>query len=290
MYSVVLATMMTVTPSTPDTFLTCHGCWGCYGCHGCWGYNCFGCYGGCYGCCGGCWGCYGCYGCYGCWGGFGYTCHGCYGGSCAGCYGYAAYAPPAYCYGCYGGVVPADPGKKLPKPKEEKDKETTARVTITAPPGLRLTVDGQPLALQTPVQTFETPALEPGHTYSYVFRAEGLRDGKAAVRERKVTVRAGEAARVDFTDLTAKAPARVTVVLPSDARLIVEGVTYTEGAAKRTFDTPDLEAGRTYAYLMRAEVTREGRVLKQEQRVQVEAAKEVTVEFKELPALQAAQR
>jgi uncharacterized protein (TIGR03000 family) len=280
MYSVVLATMMTVTPSAPDTFLSCHGCWG---------YNCFGCYG-CHGCAG-CWGGYGCYGyCHGCWGGFGYTCHGCYGWSCSGCYGYAYYAPPAYCYGGMI-VVPGDPAKKLPKPKEEKkDKETTARVTIKAPADMRLTVDGQPLPLQVPMQTFETPSLEPGHTYAYVFRAEATRDGKSVVRERKVTVRAGEAAQVDFTDAPAKASARVTIVLPADARLIVEGVTYPEGAGKRTFDTPDLEAGRTYSYTMRAEVTREGRLLKEERRVQVEAGREVTVEFRELPALQAAQR
>ena len=285
MYSVVLATMMTVTPSTPDTFLSCHGCWGytCYGCYGCWG--CSGCWG--------CWGGYGCYGyCHGCWGGFGYTCHGCYGWSCYGCYGYAWYAPPAY---CYGGVIvaPEAPPKKLPPPKKEdkdKDKETTARVTITAPADARLTVDGQPLAVQGSVQTFETPRLEPGQTYSYLFRAEATRDGKPVVRERKVMVRAGEDVRVDFADAAARAPARVTIILPADARLIVAGMTYPEGAGRRTFDTPDLEAGRTYSYTMRAEVTREGRLLKEERRVHVEAGKAVTVEFKELPALQAAQR
>jgi uncharacterized protein (TIGR03000 family) len=280
MYSVVLATMMTITPAAPDHVFGL-GCHGCYGCSGCWGYT------SCYGC----WGCYGCYGCYGsCYGCYGYTCHGCYG--CSGCYGYTWYS--YYCSGCCGTMMaPAQPPEKpkLPKPKDDKDKEEdVSKVTITAPADARLTVDGQPLVLQGTRQTFETPRLERGHTYSYVFRAEAMRDGKAVVRERKVTVRAGEAAQADFSDLVARGTARVTIVLPADAKLIVGDVSYPKGESKRTFETPQLEVGMRYTYTMRAEVWRDGQLLKQEKRVDVEAGKEITVEFKDLPAVQAAQR
>ena len=113
----------------------------------------------------------------------------------------------------------------------------------------RWTANRSPCA--APRETFETPNLEPGHTYAYVFRAEGKRDGKAVVRERKVSVRAGEATQVDFSDLFAAAAARVTIVLPTDAKLIVENVTYPEGTGKRTFETPVLEVGRQYTYTMR---------------------------------------
>src|SRR5688572_8362293 len=97
MYSVVLATMLTVGAGSPTGFghhhhrsvsschgyaFSCHGCSGCYGCYGCSGY---GCYGGCY-CSGWCHGGY----CSGGW------CHGCYGSYCHGCYG---------CSGWCGGVV-----------------------------------------------------------------------------------------------------------------------------------------------------------------------------------------
>jgi uncharacterized protein (TIGR03000 family) len=286
MYSVVLATMMTLAPNAPDTFLFhgCHGCYGCYGCHGC-----YGCYG-CYGCCGYStgWGCYGCYGCSGC---YGYTCHGCY-GSCWGSFGYAWYSYYPSCYGCCGGVIVAPPPKvivpekpKLPKPAEDK-----SEVTITAPADVRLTVDGQPLALQGTTRTFETPSLEMGRTYSYVFRAEAMRDGKVVGRVQKVILRAGEAKQVDFSDLSVKAVAHVTIVTPLDAKVIVNGVSYPEGMSQRTLETPELEAGRRYAYTMRAEVVREGRVHRQERRVEVEAGKDVTVEFKDLPVVQAAQR
>jgi uncharacterized protein (TIGR03000 family) len=186
-------------------------------------------------------------------------------------------------------VVPEKP--KLPKPKEDKkdDKEDVSRVTITAPADVRLTVDGQPLAMQGMRQTFETPNLEPGRTYAYVFRAEGKRDGKVIAREQKVMVRAGEAAQVDFSDLYRDGPARVTFVMPTDAKLFVSNILVTQGNT-RTFETPALEAGRQYTYTMRAEVVRDGRTMAQEKRVEVEAGQDLTVEFKELPALQAAQR
>jgi uncharacterized protein (TIGR03000 family) len=284
MYSVVLATMMTVTPATQDWHGNAWGgCWGCHGCCGC--YGCWGCWG-CWGCCG-CWGsCSGCCGCCGCWG---YSSWGCYG--CSGCCG-TVYYP-----GCCGGtvyVVPETPKQTLPPPKreqkEEQKKEGVSRVTIRALADARISVDGQPLTLSGTTEIFETPALEPGQSYSYVFRAEGNRGGQTVVRERKVKLRAGESVEVDFSDLYAKAAARVTIVMPEDAKLIVENVTYPQGTSKRTFETPDLEAGRHYTYTMRAEANRDGRLLKQEKRVDVEAGKNVTVEFKDLSAIQAAQR
>jgi uncharacterized protein (TIGR03000 family) len=163
-------------------------------------------------------------------------------------------------------------------------------VTIKAPADVRLTVDGQALAMLDTTQTFETPNLEQGQTYTYVFRAEAKRDGKTVTSERKVQVRAGESTEVDFSDLSAKAPARVTIVLPVDAKLIVENVAFPAGASKRTYETPALEMGRSYSYTMRAEVMRDGRLQKQVKRVDIEAGQEVTVEFKELPVLQSAQR
>ncbi len=296
MYSVVLATMMATTPAAPD--------WHCY--HGCYApvavYSCCGCcgyYSSCYGCCGYYSGCYGCCGyyyssCYGCCGCYGYSCWGCYGSYCSGCYGGVLYS---YYPSCYGSVlVPPPPVKvapekpKLPKPMDDKKKEEVSTVTIKAPTDVRLTVDGQPLAMRGTTQTFETPNLERGHTYTYVFRVEAKREGKSVTGERKVQVRAGESTEVDFSDLSAKAPARVTIVMPADAKLIVEDVAFPAGASKRTFETPALEAGHSYSYTMRAEVMRDGRLQKQVKRVDIEAGQEVTVEFKELPALQAAQR
>lgn len=294
----------------------CGGCWGC--CGGCWGGCCGGCYG-CYGCCGGCWGgCYGgCYGCcggccgggWGCWGVGGYgSCYGCW-GTCYGCHGcYGCYG----CYGtCYGGVavavapavvapvgvapagtvVPAAPAQPtLPaQPQKDDDKSAAlgnaAAVVLKAPINVQLSVEGRAIPRTASEETFRTPALEPGYSYTYTFKARVLRNGKAVSYTKEVKVRAGQVSTADFSKLAGqgKDTARVTVKLPSDARLYVDGVLCPLKSATRAFNTPELDAGQRYYYTLKAEVVREGETRAATQRVLVEAGKLVTVEFKDLP-------
>lgn len=291
MYSIVLATLLTTSAAAPDFGRGCYGC--CGGCHGyyscCCG-GCYGCSGGCYGCCGGCYGStvyfsgygVGCYGsCYGCWG----TCYGCHG--CYGCYG---------CYGnCYGGllIVPAAtvPAQTKPMPvapkKEEKKSSLSnaADVIVKAPVGVELTVEDRTLPRTSTEETFRTPELEPGYTYTYNFTARVVRDGKTISYTKQTKVQAGHTSTVDFTKLATegKDVARVTVKLPADARLYVDGVPCTLTSTTRSFNTPDLSAGQRYYYTLKAEVVRNGETVGKSQRVLVEAGKDVTVEFKDLP-------
>ena len=286
MYSIVLATMLTTGTAAPEWFHGCHGCcggcWGCCGgCYGCCG-GCWGCCGGCYGCCGGCWGCWGCCGgCYGCWG----TCYGCHG--CYGCYG---------CYGsCYGAVVlappvvPAVPAAVPVLPAPPKDKKSdlgnAAAVIVKAPADVQLSIDGRTISRTASEETFRTPELEPGYSYTYTFKAQVARNGKTVVYTKQVKVRAGQTSTADFTTLAreGKDTARVTVKLPADARLYVDGVLCPLKSATRSFNTPELDAGQRYFYMLRAEVVRDGVKRDAEQRVTVEAGKQVTVEFKDLP-------
>ena len=228
MYSLVLATMLTTGSAAPANF------WGhgCYGCQGCWG--CHGCYGSCYGCYGGCWGCHGCYGsCYGCYG----ACYGCYGGcysSCYGCYGscYGCYGCYGGCYGCYGvAVVPTvvvasyptppprmtvaaasytpAPAKFTPMPPADAPpKSEPAKVTLILPEGARLFANDVPVAVSPSARTFETPPLEPGKPYHYVFKAEVMRDGKMETDVKRVQVAAGKQVTVEFKGAAPVAAAR----------------------------------------------------------------------------------
>ena len=305
MYSIVLATMLTTGAAAPEFGHGCHGCCGgcygcCGGCYGCCG-GCYGCCGGCYGCCGGCWGCCGgCYGgvSYGCWGvGYG-SCYGCYGTcyGCHGCYG---------CYGCYGtcyGVVAAAPlmvpavgvpvapaEQTLPaKPKKDDNKSAAlgnaAAVVITAPADVQLSVEGRDIPRTASEETFRTPDLEPGYSYTYTFKARVVRDGKAVAYTKQVKVRAGQTSTADFRKLTSegKDAARLTVKLPADARLYVDGVLCPLTSTIRSFDTPELDAGQSYYYTLKAEVVREGETRTAKKRVVVEAGKQITVEFKDL--------
>jgi uncharacterized protein (TIGR03000 family) len=160
-----------------------------------------------------------------------------------------------------------------------------ATVIVKASGDVRLSVDGQPTRFTAPEQRFVTPQLEAGKSYFYEIQATVARDGKDVSVTRKVTVRAGEEARVDFGDVVGlaqqgAAPAKVTVRLPADARLYIDGSLSPLTGAVRTFETPRLEAGKPYVYELRAEVLRDGLVRRAAERITIEAGKAVEVELK----------
>ncbi len=286
MYSMVLAAMLMAGPADAPAWGGCWGCHGCCGgCYGCCGgcYGCWGCHG-CYGCCGGCYGCWGCSGCYGCYG----CCGGCYGccGGCYGCWGCSG------CYGCYGGVV-AYPAYYVasapaPAPDVKVAAANQATVIVQLPADARLYVDGQKADLTSAKRSFITPALEAGREYYYTIKAETDRDGGTLSQSRRVIVRAGQVARVDFGDLTGpavtdadSAPAHVTVRLPENARLFVDDVACPQKSRTPSFDTPKLDAGKTYAYTLRVDVDRDGVTHSLTRRVELRAGKRVNVDFTE---------
>jgi uncharacterized protein (TIGR03000 family) len=85
-------------------------------------------------------------------------------------------------------------------PTEQKasdDKE--AYLVVTVPEGARLLVDGYETKTKGEVRRFETPPLMMGKKYAYKLKATWTDEaGKEVVRERKVTVKAGEETSVDL--------------------------------------------------------------------------------------------
>jgi uncharacterized protein (TIGR03000 family) len=186
-------------------------------------------------------------------------------------------------------VVPGTPvTPTLPTtPKKDEKKASlgnAAEVVLKAPLGVQLSVEGNAIPRTAAEQAFRTPDLEPGYGYTYTFKASVAREGKTVSYIKQVQVRAGEVSEADFTKLTTqgKDTATVTVKLPSDARLYVDGVQCPLTSSTRSFDTPDLNAGQRYYYTLKAEVVREGETRVATRRVTLEAGKQVTVEFKDL--------
>jgi uncharacterized protein (TIGR03000 family) len=178
----------------------------------------------------------------------------------------------------------------LPAPAKVSQLGNAAAVVVQAPLDVRITVNGQEAARTAAEETFTTPELVPGQLYAYVFQAEATRDGRTITRRQRVTVRAGQESRVDFMDLNEPgSPARVRVKLPADADLFVDGVRVPQTSAVRSFQTPKLEPGRSYYYTLKADVIRDGRTVSASKRVTVEAGREATVEFTDLP-VQSARR
>jgi len=175
-------------------------------------------------------------------------------------------------------------GKKVEK-EDEISTQAPARVVIKAPADVRITFNGQATTRRSTEETFLTPDLEPGRTYAYRVTASVVREGKPVTRNERVVVRAGKRSVVDFTDLgeaTASAkgdPARVTVLLPAGARLYVDGQAY-GSSARQTFATPRLDKRKVYYYTLQAEKPAGDRSQNDVRRVNVEAGKSVTVDFR----------
>jgi uncharacterized protein (TIGR03000 family) len=63
--------------------------------------------------------------------------------------------------------------------------------------------------------------------------------------------------------------ARVTVTLPSDARLWVDNVEVPLKSSVRTITTPPLDPHQHYSYTLKIEMVRDGKIVSRTQRVQL---------------------
>jgi uncharacterized protein (TIGR03000 family) len=75
--------------------------------------------------------------------------------------------------------------------------------------------------------------------------------------------------------------ATISVTLPADAKLTFDGSATTSTSESRVFVSPELTPGSDYYYALRAEITRNGQVLVEEQVITVRAGEHtrVTMEF-----------
>jgi uncharacterized protein (TIGR03000 family) len=155
---------------------------------------------------------------------------------------------------------------------------------VKADPSVTIKVNGVVTPRNGAVESYRSPALTPGHTYSYTVVAELNRDGKALSETKEITVTAGRATVVDFTNLgvavaaVETAPANVTVIVPTGAKLTVNDVVVNVNG-NQTFQTPNLEKGKNYFYTVKAELNRDGRTVADTRRIDVTAGKAVTVDF-----------
>ncbi len=213
-------------------------------------------------------------------------------------------------------------------------------VVVRLPADARLYAEDRPHTLVGGERRFVTPELPAGREFVYRFRVEYERDGETIGVTRKVAVRAGSSASLEFADLTTarpqpaapaaapapavptKAPliaaattgrsvpsvqptaaeprplpatatptptpaptpaadarATLTVKLPAGATLFVDDRRSPSADAVRTFSTPPLPPGKEFAYLMKAEIVRNGRPESLLQRVPFRAGERVTVDF-----------
>jgi uncharacterized protein (TIGR03000 family) len=84
------------------------------------------------------------------------------------------------------------------------------------------------------------------------------------------------------------ARATITVRLPADAKLTIDGDPTTSTSSERQFITPPLPRGKDFSYELRAEVQRNGKTLVATQQVRVQAGRDTQVEI--VPATEGVSR
>jgi uncharacterized protein (TIGR03000 family) len=224
------------------------GCWFHHHCAA----SCCGCYGSCYGCSGSCYGCHGCWSSgWGCWSS-GYSCYGsCYGGwgSCYGCHGcYGSYSYYTGCAGCYGSCYGS----------------------VGAYSGCYGCYGGYGYSDYAPVQVYPSaaPVVAPSAGPAPEAPREEPLPAPKKEEEKKGTL--------------APTRAKLTVELPPDARLYIDGRLMKTSSGRRSFATPTLQPGQLYFYEVRAEVTRDGKTSSDARRVIVRAGANVVASFDNL--------
>jgi uncharacterized protein (TIGR03000 family) len=175
-------------------------------------------------------------------------------------------------------------------PDSGKKSSQAAHVTVTLPAEAKLFVQGVACPLTSAKRTFDTPKLQVGQNYIYTLRAEVARAGRTLVETRQVSITAGKRVVVDFGDMSAAkvaaGPAQVTVLLPEEAKLLVQGMACPLTSGKRTFSSPQLQAGQSYTYTLQAEVIRVGQSITESRRVTLAAGQRVVVDFGNLSRAQ----
>jgi len=78
--------------------------------------------------------------------------------------------------------------------------------------------------------------------------------------------------------------ATVVVTLPADAKLTIDGNATTSTSSTRTFETPALDAGKTYSYTLEATYQKDGKAVVVNKKITIEAGKTTNVDLNQAPA------
>ncbi|QEL20394.1 TIGR03000 domain-containing protein [Limnoglobus roseus] len=188
-----------------------------------------------------------------------------------------------------------------------------ATVVVKLPADAKLYAESQLLELTSNERTFYTPELPTGRDYAYSFKIEYTRNGRTVSEAQKVSVTAGKTSTVMFDDLTlgakekngntavvskpeepAKpvsagkdnpfhstipAPAKITVKLPENGTLFIDGKKNEKAGTERQFTTPPLPVGKEFSYSMKLEMVRNGQPEEVTQKVVFQAGEILTVDF-----------
>lgn len=187
-------------------------------------------------------------------------------------------------------ATPPQPKKETAPAPKDGAKSTSAAtgsalLTVTVPEEAKVYVNNRLTKTPGSRRTFVSRGLVGGFDYTYEIRAEVERDGKTITRSRVVSLRAGQRADValDFDQPDSDPETTLTVYVPEDAEVYLEGQKTRSKGKVRQFRTSQLKPGQKWEdYTVRVVWNRDGRRLTQERNITLEGGKvqEVSFEFR----------
>lgn len=187
-------------------------------------------------------------------------------------------------------TAPMDPSTapmgETPIPPQPGEKETSLQridglLTVDVPEDAKIFVNGQATKSTGEHREYVSRNLELGYTYTYDIRAEMIRDGETVVELKKVDLKAGQTARLAFGIAPSKSlETKLTVKVPSDAKIYLGGNETTAKGETRVFRTTGLKEGKRWSdYVIKVELERGGRMIVKEKRLDLRAGENQEIEF-----------
>jgi uncharacterized protein (TIGR03000 family) len=192
---------------------------------------------------------------------------GCYGGGCyGGCWGGGCYGGYSCC-GCGGGMPYAVPSGQMGSPQ------------MMPAPARRSSYYGQPGVDGLPPTGVGTPRRDDRNLDRDLNAPQDRRLPAPNIERRKSDGTDGQQTDRPPQEAKTAASATVLVSLPADAKLTIDDTPTRSTTARRRFESPPLEPGKTYHYTLTAEAMREGRAVTVSQRIDVRAGQETRVQL-----------
>lgn len=173
--------------------------------------------------------------------------------------------------------------------KDDADNRQS-EIVVYVPEAATVFVNGHRMKTPGEVRRFVSDRLKPGKAYAYELRAEMVRNGKKLVRTEHIDLKAGRVEEIDF-DFSDTVPAMqpvvgtnpdtlLTVVVPADAMVFLNGEDSVSVGNVRRFVTNDLGVGKTWKdYEIRVEFERNGKTIVETKKINLFSGEKQEVEF-----------
>ena len=164
---------------------------------------------------------------------------------------------------------------------EAGDSNDTAMLNLQIPANAVVYVNGSRTSTPGNFRSYVSRNLKPGRNYTYEVKAELERDGQVLTRTRVVQLTVGDNKTFDMNfDQNSDPITSVTLLVPEDARVSLGGVDTNASGPMRYFSTSKLKDGESWsAYRVVVTVERDGKQLKRERVIDVNAGDSVNLRF-----------